>query len=106
MNSSWIRGNKPRVEASFKAVDGTGVDPVNLLFKWKDVEGSETIYTYGTDAELVKDASGEYHVDVPIDTTWTKGKIYCRYEARDVDGVVLAALETVIEVKSNYLEAE
>ena len=104
MNSQWIRGNKPRVKIEFLQADGTGLDPDNLKFKYKDLEGVETVYVYGTDPELVRDDEGKFHVDVPIDTTRTKGKVYCRWEARDADQVVLAAAECTLEVKSNYTE--
>jgi hypothetical protein len=104
MNSQHVRGNRPRVKIEFLDAAGAGVDPDNLLFKFKDVEGEETVYIYATDAEVVRDSAGHFHVDVPIDTTRTKGKVYCRYEARDAGSVVLAAAECILEVKSDYVE--
>jgi hypothetical protein len=105
MNSQWIRGNKPRIRISFyDRATKAFIDPTSLLFKWRDLEGNENIYIYGSGSEITRDELGKFHVDVPIDTSETKGKIYCRWEARDASDVVLAAAETILEVKSDYVE--
>lgn len=43
---------------------GTAIDPMNVYFSVKNPVGITTTYTYGVDTQLVKDATGKYHVDV------------------------------------------
>lgn len=57
-------GDVVRCSVAFANQAGTAVDPSVVTFKVK-VPGSSTItYVYGTDAEVVKDSTGNYHVDV------------------------------------------
>jgi hypothetical protein len=57
-----------RVSAAFTNSAGTAVDPTEVYFEYKDPDGIETLLTYGTDAALVRDSAGNYHVDVDADT--------------------------------------
>lgn len=59
-------GDDLRLPAEFKNTAGTLIDPGVVKVKVKDPDGTETEYTYGTDAELVKTAIGAYHIDVPV----------------------------------------
>ena len=43
---------------------GSAVDPGALTVTVQTPAGVQTTYTYGTDAELVKDSTGNYHCDV------------------------------------------
>ena len=106
-DSSWIRGNRPRVKFSYQTVDPitgakTLADPPRLVFRFTDDLNNETVYTLGTDAQLVHDAVGHFHVDVPLDSQLAKGKWFCRWEAKDGTGIVLAAAECVLETTSRY----
>ncbi|MGD9539100.1 MAG: hypothetical protein AB7P52_17845 [Alphaproteobacteria bacterium] len=68
----WV-GAKVRVSGQFHDLaTGDPVDPAAVVFTVKPPSGSVVIYTYGVDAELVKDATGGYHVDVDasIAGTW------------------------------------
>ncbi len=67
-------GDVVRVDATFK-VDGTNTDPTTIMFKYRSPAGATVSYENGTDAELVKDATGKYHVDIIPDTagTWRVG---------------------------------
>jgi hypothetical protein len=60
-------------DAGFTDTDGEPMDPDAVFFKAKDPEGTVIgPYEYGTDAELVKDGPGLYHVDVDANKpgTW------------------------------------
>ena len=57
-------GQPVRLNAVFRdAETGQMEDPGTLVFKLRG-PCSETAYTYGTDAEVVKDSTGTYHIDV------------------------------------------
>jgi len=43
---------------------GAKVDPTTPTFRTKDPSGDITNYVYLTDAQCVKDAVGEYHLDL------------------------------------------
>lgn len=66
-----------RAATVFKNTSGTAVDPANVFFKFKTPGRVETIYQYGVDVELVKDSTGNYHVDIDANETgiW-KWKFY------------------------------
>lgn len=63
MNSYHV-GDKVRCTGTFETAAGTDTDPSAVLFKVETPSGTQTTYTYGTDAELVKSATGIYYVDV------------------------------------------
>lgn len=56
-------GDKARLSAAFTDAAGTAADPGGVQFKLKSPSGAVTTYVYGTDAEVVKDSTGNYHVD-------------------------------------------
>lgn len=55
-------GDVFRLTAAF-TVGGTPTDPTGLTFTMREPDGVETIYVFGTDAQPVKDSTGNYHVD-------------------------------------------
>jgi hypothetical protein len=59
----YILGNSVTLSAAF--VNGsTPTDPTTITFKIRrELTGTITTYVYGTDAELEKDSTGNYHVD-------------------------------------------
>ena len=57
-------GGLIRCSAIFTNIAGAAVDPAVVKFKFRTPAGTITTYTYGTDAALVKDSTGNYHVDV------------------------------------------
>jgi hypothetical protein len=58
-------GDLVRCSAPFTNTAGTAIDPTAVFFKAKDPEGTAVgPYTYGVDAALVKDSTGNYHVDL------------------------------------------
>lgn len=59
-------GDKVRLSAAFQDIDSVAQDPGGVTFTLRAPDGTLTSYTYGTDAALVKDSTGNYHVDVVV----------------------------------------
>lgn len=57
-------GDDVRVATVFKDSAGTAINPSAVYFKFTTPAGAETIYQYGVDAQLVRDSTGNYHVDI------------------------------------------
>lgn len=55
-------GQVPRLSVTI----GEGVDPTALTFRIRVGNGTPTVYTYNTDAQLKRDAAGSYYVDWTI----------------------------------------
>ncbi len=66
------------IRASFRNAAGTAADPTTVVARVKDPAGTIITYTYGTDAALVKDGVGEYHVDVAVGAQ--VGRWYYRFK--------------------------
>lgn len=64
----YRKGQKVRVTCQFK-VDGALTDPTTVTCKVMDPSRNVSTYVYGTDAALVKESTGVYHVDIPTDET-------------------------------------
>lgn len=68
-----------RLSVEFRDAAGTLTDPTTLEFKIKSPDDAPVVtYIYGTDAELVRDAAGKFHVDYDVDVS---GTWYYRYKA-------------------------
>ena len=67
MRNQYDKGDLVRVTATFTSPSGAAVDPTGVVFRLKRPDGTTTVYTYGTDAQLVRDAVGVYRVDVSAD---------------------------------------
>lgn len=65
-------GESPRVSKDFE------VDPTTVTFKFKPPTGTVTTYIYGTDAQIVRDSYGKYHVDMDLTVA---GIVYWRWES-------------------------
>lgn len=59
-------GDAARCIATFTDDDGAAVDPATVTFRWTTPAGVSDSYVYGTDAEVVRDATGLFHVDLPV----------------------------------------
>ena len=64
MANHYHDGDLVRCTGTLSDSDGVAQDPAAVLFKFTTPSGTTTTYTYGTDAELVKSATGIYYVDV------------------------------------------
>jgi len=51
------------------------IDPTAVYFLVKVPEGTETVYQYSVDAAVIKDAVGQYHLDLPLTSS---GRYYFR----------------------------
>src|SRR3990172_1771375 len=67
---TFLKRNKVRVAEEFtRTTDGAAVDPGIIIFKHRMGEtGAITTLTYLTDADLIKDSVGNYHVDIDLTT--------------------------------------
>ncbi len=92
----YKNGQKVRCSVAF-TVSGVATDPTTVTCKVKDPSGNVTTYVYGTDAALVKDSTGNYHVDV---TTDENKQWYFRFEGT---GACVAVEESSFRVNSVFV---
>lgn len=64
--SVYDKGDVARVSGAF-AVSGAATDPTAVSLKFTKPSGDQTTYVYGTDAQLLKDSTGNYHADLTLD---------------------------------------
>jgi len=57
-------GDLVRCSGAFTNSSGTAIDPTSVYFAYKNPAGTLTTLEYGVDGALVKDSTGNYHVDV------------------------------------------
>ena len=95
--TSYDVGDLVRCSAVFTDYAGAVLDPTVVKFRFIKPSGSITRYTYGTDAQLVKDSVGHYHVDVSVDAT---GEWKYRWQST---GVGQAAEESAFFVRESVL---
>ena len=95
MADTYITGNTIRFAAAFTMASNP-VDPTTVQAIVKAPDGTLTTYTY-PDVQLVKDAVGSYHVDVP---TSQDGAYRVRFVAT---GNGAAAGEHKIFAKSDFV---
>ncbi len=91
--SSYDSGDLVVISAAFTDRNSAALDPSTVTFKIKDPNNLDTTYVYGTDAEVVKDSVGNYHIDISAAIV---GRYYYRYEST---GTGQAAEEGSFEVK-------
>jgi hypothetical protein len=61
-----VVGDVVRLTATFTNAAGTLADPTVVTLEWR-VGTTTTTWVYGTDDEVVKDSTGVYHADLPIE---------------------------------------
>ncbi len=64
-------GDLVRVSGAFRNAAGTLIDPSTVGFEFRKPDGTITSYVYPTHAQLVKDATGTYHVDIDANAAGT-----------------------------------
>jgi hypothetical protein len=72
------------------------IDPSTVAFRIKTPSNIVTMYTFGTDAELIKDSVGNYHIDISV---MESGDWYYRFEST---GTGQAAEEGQFRVKRGF----
>ncbi len=92
MDSKYI-GQRFRLEVTFKSVSAVDTDPTVVNFYTRSPLGVRVTYVYGTDAEVVKTATGIYHFDATPDKP---GIWKYRFEGT---GTVTAVDEKDVEIK-------
>ena len=98
MNKSYDLGDSVTCAAVFKTPAGVLQDPANVSFSYKTPLGVETTYVYGTDSELVKDSTGNYHANVNANAV---GQWYYRFFST---GTGQAAAEGGFAVKRSQFD--
>jgi len=63
----YQEGDLVRCSGNFKNTAGADIDPTTVRFKFTKPSGLTTTYLYGTDAQLVRDSLGNFHVDLSAD---------------------------------------
>ncbi len=70
-------GDRVRIEGVFKNLDLVKVDPATVTYKIKSPAGDVATLVFGTDAEVVQDSLGTYHVDQDAEIAgWWYYRIY------------------------------
>ena len=94
--ATYDKGDLVRVSGVWKNAAGTAIDPTTVAFKFTTPAGATTTYNYPADGQLVKDSTGNYHVDINASTngTW----LY-RFEST---GSGQAAAEGNFFIKSDF----
>lgn len=62
-NQHFEQDSLIRFKATFKDLSGVVTDPTAVTLRITKPATDPVIYTYGTDAELIKDSTGVYHMD-------------------------------------------
>jgi hypothetical protein len=68
--NTYVSGSLVRVSGAFTGNNGAVLDPT--VVKVAVLEPGAivpTVKTYGTDAEVVKDGTGQYHLDIDANTS-------------------------------------
>jgi hypothetical protein len=91
-------GDAARCRATFLDDAGNPVDPSTVQFQVKDPSANIDDFVYGVDPEVVKDGTGLYLVDVPLDEA---GIWYYRWSCT---GDVQAAEEDQFTVKQSEFD--
>lgn len=59
-------GTAIRLAVAFTNASGSAADPTTVKLKIRPKGGTERTFVHGTDAELVKDSTGSYHLDYTV----------------------------------------
>ncbi len=75
-------------DPGFRDGDGALGDPDVVRLRWQaHSDDGETVWVYGTDAEITRDSIGLYHADIPVTVA---GMHHFRWEG---EGLIVAAEE-------------
>lgn len=64
--ANYDHGDLVRIEGVFTTAAGVALDPTAVICEVIAPGGTKTTYTYGTDLALVKDSTGNYHLDISV----------------------------------------
>lgn len=90
-------GDRIRLSVVFQTLSGIDTDPTTIVCKHRDPSGNIATKTYGSDAEVVKVATGRYYLDLDIDEEgqWA-------YRWNGTGNVVAAGEQTFIARESAF----
>lgn len=71
MANVYDKGDLIRITGTFKDASLVAYDPTVVKCQVQTPAGVETTYTYPTDAAVVKDSTGNYHLDVSANASGT-----------------------------------
>ena len=66
MTKAYDYGDAPRLAIAFTDINGNADDPTTITFKVKWPDGTTETFVYGTDAEIVKTATGAYYIELSL----------------------------------------
>jgi hypothetical protein len=64
---SVLAGTTVRSSASFTNIAGAAADPPTVIVTWLHPDGTTEAFTYGTNAEVVRDSIGHFHCDLLVE---------------------------------------
>lgn len=76
MSKIYASGQLVNISCTF-TLSGIPTDPTTVIGRFRWGTATTTSYTYGVNAQLVKDSTGVYHFDV---TAQNSGTYYYRFE--------------------------
>ena len=94
--STYDKGDLVRVTGTFTDSAGSATDPSVVICQYVDPSGNTVSKTYITDAEVVKDSTGVYHLDIDADEV---GSWHYRWYAT---GTGQSAGENSFNVRNSY----
>ena len=68
---TYFTGQVLRISAEFRDDAGDLADPTTMSFGYRIEQGTAITFVYGEDVELVRDALGEYYIDITLTTAGT-----------------------------------
>jgi hypothetical protein len=101
MSNTYGLGTAVKVSVAFTDIDDAAFDPATVTCEVQapgQDAGAKTTYTFGTDAALVKDSTGSYHLWIATDTVgpWVYG-----FVGIDSDGHEIAN-DATFDVETNF----
>jgi hypothetical protein len=92
MANVYQKGDEVRLAGTFTDSASAAYDPTTVIGRVKNPGDTITSYTYGVDAQMIRQATGVYYFDVHLDTV---GQWWWRMESHQGD----AAAEDYIIVR-------
>ena len=94
-------GDAVRLSTIFTDAAGVVADPTTVTLRVRPPGVAETVYVYLTDAELIKDSTGNYHLDYVVPATTTaEATFHYQWEGT---GAVQAVEPGTFLVENDYL---
>lgn len=93
--------NSPiRLSITFEEDDGDDIDPTgSVILKTRSPSGTETTYTYGTDDEIQRVATGQYTGDFTPDES---GRWFFRWETTGVATTFATEGDVLVQASAFY----